>query len=128
MKALKYRGEELKKVRVRIRRLPAIPKPLEVSINRSIKAQLLESFQERDLHWLEDVNSKIGSHFSVKITQKPKKKKKVRFQLENQNPSNNMSSGARSKAVKGKIKKKKEVKKSGKRSKVKVSIPSEVDE
>ena len=109
MKALKYRGEELKKVRVRIRRLPAIPKPLEVSINRSIKAQLLESFQERDLHWLEDVNSKIGSHFSVKITQKPKKKKKVRFQLENQNPSNNMSSGARSKAVKGKIKKKKEI-------------------
>ena len=83
MKALKYRGEELKKVRVRIRRLPAIPKPLEVSINRSIKAQLLESFQERDLHWQEDVNSKIGSHFSVKITQKPKKKKKVRFQLEN---------------------------------------------
>ena len=126
MKALKYRGEELKKVLVRIRRLPVIPKPLEVSINRSIKEQLLESFQEKDIRWQEDVNTKIGSNFRVTITQKTKNKKKVRFQLENL--SNNISSGARDKAVKGKIKKKKEVKKSGKRSRVKVSIPSEVEE
>ena len=69
MKTNKY---NLKEVRVRIHRLPADPKPVEVRINRSIKHQLLEIYSERDIRGQGDLEAKIGKNFS--LTLKPQRK------------------------------------------------------
>ena len=69
MKSKKY---NLKEVRVRLHRLPANPKPMEVRINRSIKHQLLQIYSKREISWKGDIETKIGKNFSVTV--KPRRK------------------------------------------------------
>ena len=70
---------KMKKVEIRLARLRVEPKPTEVRLFRSLKDQLLEIYEERDLTNLSELNGsvKVGKEFTVTLKRKNEKKVKI---------------------------------------------------